>query len=326
MTITVAPRRRAYEALLATTTRARIAWQRFADRRILGQLADSNPLGTRLVACFDRLDPQTSAEHARIHAIEQERRRMLNDDSPLIDGSEAEPGLYDKGQTIGAVTKVSKSPRGALLLYQFIREFRPQLVVELGTNVGISAAYQAAALNENANGGRLVTLEASPYRLRLAKSLHAKLGLENISYVQGLFSDTLQSALAEHGHRWTWRTSMGTISISQRSITSRRCGGTPVRLPSSCSMTYAGRRACCVRGRSCAPTRASRSRWTLVLSASDSEQPAVHEPRPERCTQCCIRGIPLRKPISRRGRCGVSRTRPYLIGVVPTDSGGPFGA
>ena len=118
MTITVAPRRRAYEALLATTTRARIAWQRFADRRILGQLADSNPLGTRLVACFDRLDPQTSAEHARIHAIEQERRRMLNDDSPLIDGSEAEPGLYDKGQTIGAVTKVSKSPRGALLLYQ----------------------------------------------------------------------------------------------------------------------------------------------------------------------------------------------------------------
>ena len=201
MTIAVTLRRRAYEALLATTSRARIAWQRFADRRILGQLADSNPLGTRLVACFDRLDTQTSAEHARIHAIEQERRRMLNDDSPLIDGSEAEPGLYDKGQTIGAVTKVSKSPRGALLLYQFIREFRPQLVVELGTNVGISAAYQAAALNENANGGRLVTLEASPYRLRLAKSLHAKLGLENISYVQGLFSDTLQPALAEHGHQ-----------------------------------------------------------------------------------------------------------------------------
>lgn len=132
-------------------------------------------------------------------AIEQERRRMLKDDSPLIDGSEAEPGLYDKGQTIGAVTKVSKSPRGTLLLYQFIREFRPQLVVELGTNVGISAAYQAAALNENANGGRLVTLEASPCRLRLAKSLHAKLGLENITYVQGLFSDTLQAALAEHG-------------------------------------------------------------------------------------------------------------------------------
>ena len=192
-------RRRAYEALLATASRARIGRQRFADRRILGQLADSSPLGARLVACFDRLDTQTSAEHARIHAVERERRQMLQDDGPLIDGPEAEPAPYDKGQTIGAATKVSKSPRGALLLFQLIREFKPQLVVELGTNVGISAAYQAAALNENADGGRLVTLEASPYRLRRAKSLHAKLGLENISYVQGLFSDTLQAALAEHG-------------------------------------------------------------------------------------------------------------------------------
>lgn len=199
MTITVTLRRRLYEALLATTRRARIARRRFADQRILSQLADSSPLAARVVACFHRLDTPTSAEDARIHAIERERRQMLKDDGPLIDGSEAEPGLYDKGQTIGAATKVSRSPRGALLLYQFIREFKPQLVVELGTNVGISAAYQAAALNDNANGGRLVTLEASPYRLRLAKSLHAKLGLENITYVQGLFSDTLQAALAEHG-------------------------------------------------------------------------------------------------------------------------------
>ena len=124
---------------------------------------------------------------------------MLQDDRPLIDGSEPEPGLYDEGQTIAAATKVSKSPRGGLLLYELIHEFKPQLVVELGTNVGISAAYQAAALNDNANGGRLVTLEASPYRLRLARSLHATLGLENVSYVQGLFSETLEAALAEHG-------------------------------------------------------------------------------------------------------------------------------
>ena len=198
MTITLTLRRRAYQALLSTTSRARLARQRFAERRSLGQLADANPLAARLVACFHRLDAQTSAEHARIQAIERERRRMLEDDGPLIDGS-GEPGLYDEGQTVAAATKVSKSPRGALLLYELIHEFKPQLVVELGTNVGISAAYQATALNENANGARLVTLEASPYRLRLAKALHAKLGLENISYVQGLFSDTLEAALAEHG-------------------------------------------------------------------------------------------------------------------------------
>jgi len=75
MTITVTLRRRAYEALLATTNRARIARERFADRRALGQLADSSPLAARLVACFQRLDAQTSAEQTRIDAIERERRR-----------------------------------------------------------------------------------------------------------------------------------------------------------------------------------------------------------------------------------------------------------
>ena len=61
---------------------------------------------------------------------------------------------------------------------------------------------------------------------------------------------------------------------------------------------------CCVRGRSCAPIRASISRWTLVLSASDSGQPAVHEPRPERCTQCSIRGIPAKTDLEERSLRG----------------------
>ena len=199
MTVAGTLRRRAYEALLATTSRARIARQRFADRRILGQLADSSPLGARLVACFDRLDTQTSAEHARIHAIERERRRMLQDDGPLIDGSEAEPGLYDKGQTIGAATKVSKSPGVRFsCISLFTSSSRSSLWNWGQTWAGISAAYQSAALNETQ-----IVVAWLPWkprrRLRLAKSLHAKLGLENISYVQGLFSDTLHAALAEHG-------------------------------------------------------------------------------------------------------------------------------
>ena len=78
-----------------------------------------------------------------------------------------------------------------------IREFKPLVALELGTNIGISSAYQAGALQLNGNGW-LVTLESSPYRLRLARRLHEKLGLtDNISYKMGLFADTLEQLLKE---------------------------------------------------------------------------------------------------------------------------------
>jgi len=40
----------------------------------------------------------------------------------------------------------------------------------------------------------VTTLEASPYRLRLAKANHERLALQ-LDYVQGLFSDTLDETL-----------------------------------------------------------------------------------------------------------------------------------
>ena len=72
-------------------------------------------------------------------------------------------------KTGARVCDVSKGRRFATFLYLLAREFKPQLALELGTNVGISSAYQAAALKLNGRG-KLVTLESSPYRLRLAKS------------------------------------------------------------------------------------------------------------------------------------------------------------
>jgi predicted O-methyltransferase YrrM len=83
-------------------------------------------------------------------------------------------------------------------MYLLVREFQPAQAIELGTNVGISSAYQAAGLQTNASG-RLVTLEASPYRLRLAKELHGRVGLRALDYRQGLFTETLDDAVADFG-------------------------------------------------------------------------------------------------------------------------------
>ena len=78
-----------------------------------------------------------------------------------------------------------------------VREFGPTLGLELGTNLGISSSYQAAAMRL-AGRGRMITCEGSPVRSGIARGLHERLGLENVEYVVGLFADTLESVLADN--------------------------------------------------------------------------------------------------------------------------------
>lgn len=132
-----------------------------------------------------------------IEKIEEARRRLLRRTGMLVSGP-LPPGPNDEGVSIKAACEVSKPPRPALLLYLLVRAFAPRVVIELGTNVGISSAYLAAALAMNGKG-RLVTLEASAHRLRLAKEVHESVGLDNVTYVKGFFSETLRGALAEAG-------------------------------------------------------------------------------------------------------------------------------
>jgi predicted O-methyltransferase YrrM len=120
--------------------------------------------------------------------IEQGRQDMLCDHSPLVDGSLGPPAIYDQDVTIAGACGVSKRPNSAWLLHSLANEYRPGTILELGTNVGISSAYLAAS------GSNVITLDASSYRQRLAKSLHEKLGLD-VDYVEGLFTDTLGATL-----------------------------------------------------------------------------------------------------------------------------------
>lgn len=127
--------------------------------------------------------------------LEKERELMLTRNELLVDDTLVSEGLYDRGVTLAQACSVSKPPKWCLLLYQLIREIKPLNVIELGTNLGISSAYQAMALDLNGQNGQLITLEDSPYRLRVARNLHTKIGLKNVTYVQGLFGDVLDSTL-----------------------------------------------------------------------------------------------------------------------------------
>ncbi len=100
--------------------------------------------------------------------------------------------------TIGDICRTTSNPlRSALLLFKLIRAFRPRLCLEMGTSLGITAAYQAAALSLN-GAGRLVTLEGADTIATLARENLSGLGLTNVTMVVGRFQDTLEGVLREH--------------------------------------------------------------------------------------------------------------------------------
>lgn len=98
--------------------------------------------------------------------------------------------------TVGHVTQnVSKPPFWCLFLFKLIRAVRPTLCIEMGTAVGISAAYQAAGLRLNGHG-TLTTLEGARSLAAIAGNNFHKLGLDSIKIVVGSFHKTLSGVLS----------------------------------------------------------------------------------------------------------------------------------
>lgn len=101
--------------------------------------------------------------------------------------------------TVGEATARSSVKRDkGLALCLMVRASRPTVCLELGTNVGISAAYQAGALALN-GAGRLLSLEGSEGRAAVARSTFEGLGLDNVELRIGPFDDTFAPALEELG-------------------------------------------------------------------------------------------------------------------------------
>ena len=100
-------------------------------------------------------------------------------------------------RAVRAVCRSSVPPHEGRVLYHLIRQFRPRRCLELGTCLGISAAYQAAALTMN-GAGRLVTLEGSAALARLAEAHLEGLGLPGVEIVTGRFAEALPAVLPAH--------------------------------------------------------------------------------------------------------------------------------
>ncbi len=139
--------------------------------------------------------PLSEEERSDIERIERIREHYLAVADPLVDGSLGEGGPYDVGVSVKEAFSVSKPPRSALFLYLLVRALRPRTVLELGTNTGMSSSFIASALRRNGSG-TVLTLDGSAYRQKLARKVHEELELTNVSYGLGLFTESLDPALA----------------------------------------------------------------------------------------------------------------------------------
>jgi predicted O-methyltransferase YrrM len=99
-------------------------------------------------------------------------------------------------ETVGECCRTaSKRPSWTIILFRLIRSFQPVNAVELGTCLGVSAAYQGAALDLN-GAGELSTFEASSARIAVARRTCERVGVRNVVFHQGRFQETLAPALA----------------------------------------------------------------------------------------------------------------------------------
>jgi len=148
---------------------------------------------------YNNIDPE---EKAWITRIEQIRKQFSGNPTAvsIVDYGAGNPDSFrsEEEMTRGIASNTtyseiclgSKPAIWALLLFKLIRKIQPETAIELGSCIGISAAYQSAAqqLNEK---GRFVSIEGSEAIAALAKNNIESLGLKNVEILCGTFKEIL---------------------------------------------------------------------------------------------------------------------------------------
>ncbi|MBI9053571.1 MAG: class I SAM-dependent methyltransferase [Bacteroidales bacterium] len=106
-------------------------------------------------------------------------------------------GVVKTSQVSQVYKNASSSKKWGELMFRIIRAYKPLSCFELGTCLGISAAYGALALKLN-NNGEFITLEGATELARIADKSLRKFKLDNFSIIEGKFQDNLPSLLKKY--------------------------------------------------------------------------------------------------------------------------------
>lgn len=89
------------------------------------------------------------------------------------------------------VSSAAKSPKYAQLIFRLVNHFQPNTILELGTSLGISSAYMAAANSKS----KIITIEGCKEIADVATKNFQKLEFKNIEQHIGNFDEVLSGVL-----------------------------------------------------------------------------------------------------------------------------------
>lgn len=138
------------------------------------------------------------ANYPEYEKVEELRARLLSDETPvpLEDYGAGSAGGHVTRSVSAITAAAAKEARYGKLLFRMARYYQPHYIVELGTSLGISAAYLASADKTSL----LVTGEGNYALASLAKDNLESIALHNVRIVTGNFNNTLPQIVGAIPH------------------------------------------------------------------------------------------------------------------------------
>jgi predicted O-methyltransferase YrrM len=139
-----------------------------------------------------------SRDYPAYRAVEALRQRLRQDGTVLeVDDMGAGSALKAtrRRSIADIVRQAAKPPRLGKLLFRVARRYQPATIVELGTSLGLSAAY----LGLGAPEAKMWTIEGAASVGAVAGRNFVSLGLKNVGLVTGNFDQVLSGVLDKAG-------------------------------------------------------------------------------------------------------------------------------
>jgi predicted O-methyltransferase YrrM len=128
--------------------------------------------------------------------IEDHRKKLLND-TTAVQVTDLGAGSHLNKNRTKSIKQIAKNalkrPRLAQLIYRLAKDNHPELVIELGTCLGLTTAYLATAVPR----AEVITIEGCPQTAQVAAQNFRALQLKNIELKVGNFDDLLPSLIGE---------------------------------------------------------------------------------------------------------------------------------
>lgn len=120
--------------------------------------------------------------------IETLRKKLLNNKTIAVKSSFGAGSIINSKTSLNEIAKkASVSPYLGRLLFRLANYFKPKTIIELGTSLGISTLYLAAANNES----KVYSIEGDSALTKIASENLNKLGVTNVSLITGDFDNEL---------------------------------------------------------------------------------------------------------------------------------------